>query len=153
MAAPESPQLYLVTPPDFQLDSFPDLLAAALDAVPVACIRMALASRDEDRLSRAADALRDIAHARDVALVVDRHIGLAARLGLDGVHLPDGARGVRAARKDLGPDAIVGAFCAASRHDGLTAAEAGADYVGFGPVSGSLGDACRRASCSPGGPR
>jgi thiamine-phosphate pyrophosphorylase len=141
MAASESPQIYLITPPDFRLeDAFPDRLAAVLDAVPVACLRLALASRDEDRLSRAADALRDLAHARDVALVIDRHLTLAARLGLDGVHLPDGARGVRAARKQLGPDAIVGAFCAGSRHDGLTAAETGADYVAFGPVGGSLGD-------------
>ena len=71
-----------------------------------------------------------------MALVIERHLGLAARLGLDGVHLPDGARGVRAARKELGADAIVGAFCGGSRHDGITAAEAGADYVAFGPVGG-----------------
>ena len=59
---------------------------------------------------------------------------MAQRLGLDGVHLSDGARSVRAARKDLGPDAIVGSYCGASRHDGITAGEAGADYVSFGPV-------------------
>jgi thiamine-phosphate pyrophosphorylase len=140
MPAPERPQLYLVTPPDFGLEDFPDQLSAALDAVPVACLRMALATRDEDRLARSADALREVAHARDVPLVIDRHLALVARLGLDGVHLTDGSRGVRAARKDLGSDAIVGAFCGASRHDGLTAAESGADYVAFGPVGGTLGE-------------
>jgi thiamine-phosphate pyrophosphorylase len=62
-------------------------------------------------------------------------------LGLDGVHLPDGSRTVRAARKALGEDAIVGAYCGASRHDGMTAAEIGADYVAFGPVAPThLGD-------------
>jgi len=55
-------------------------------------------------------------------------------LGLDGVHLNDGARQVRAARKSLGRDAIVGAFCGTSRHEGMNAGEAGADYVSFGPV-------------------
>jgi thiamine-phosphate pyrophosphorylase len=65
---------------------------------------------------------------------------LAEKLGLDGVHLLDGARSVRAARKALGPDAIVGCFCGQSRHDGLNAAEYGADYVSFGPISGALGD-------------
>jgi thiamine-phosphate pyrophosphorylase len=54
--------------------------------------------------------------------------------GLDGVHLTDGARQVRALRKDLGADAIIGAYCGTSRHDGMNAAEAGADYVAFGPV-------------------
>ena len=135
------PQLYLITPPEFDLSAFPAQLDAVLQAAPIACIRLALATRDEDRIMRAADAVREVAHAHDVALVIDTHVVLSQRLGLDGVHLTDGARSVRHARKELGPDAIVGAFCAASRHDGMTAGETGADYVSFGPVGGaSLGD-------------
>ncbi|MDG1505164.1 MAG: thiamine phosphate synthase, partial [Planktomarina sp.] len=85
--------------------------------------------------------LRDIAHARDIMLVVERHALLVERLGLDGVHLMDGGRNLRQLRKDLGEDAILGAYCNTSRHDGLTAGEAGADYVSFGPVAASaLGD-------------
>lgn len=137
---PEQPQIYLITPPDPDLVAFPDQLARVLDGVDVACLRLSLATREEDRLMRAADALRDVAHRYDVAMVIDTHVVLAERLGLDGVHLI-GSRGVRAARKDLGPDAIVGAFCDASSHDGMTAGEAGADYISFGPVSGAnLGD-------------
>lgn len=139
--APEQPQLYLATPPEFDLGTFPGRLAAVLDAVPVACLRLSLATREEDRILRAADAVRDVAFAHDVALVIDTHVVLAQRLGLDGVHLPDGARSVRMARKTLGADAIVGAFCGTSRHDGINAGEAGADYVSFGPVGLSgLGD-------------
>ncbi|EAU44602.1 thiamine phosphate synthase [Salipiger bermudensis] len=135
------PQLYLITPPEFDLSAFPAQLDAVLQAAPIACIRLALTTRDEDRIMRAADAVREVAHAHDVALVIDTHVVLAQRLGLDGVHLTDGARSVRHARKELGPDAIVGAFCSASRHDGMTAGETGADYVSFGPVGGaSLGD-------------
>jgi thiamine-phosphate pyrophosphorylase len=141
MADPERPQIYLITPPEFELSIFPRRLAAVLEAHPVACIRLSLATRDEDRIARAADALREVAHAHDVAMVIETHMGMVERLGLDGVHLTDGARSVRAARKVLGPDAIVGAFCGASRHDGMTAGEAGADYVGFGPLTASaLGD-------------
>ncbi len=144
MAEPERPQLYLVTPPAFAPEAFADRLAAVLDAMPVACVRLALATAAEDDLARAADMLRAVTHARDVALVIERHLLLARRLGLDGVHLPDGARGVRAARKELGPDAIVGAFCGTTRHDGINAAEAGADYVAFGPVGATpLGDGRR----------
>jgi thiamine-phosphate pyrophosphorylase len=100
-----------------------------------------MASRDEDTLSRAGDALREVCHARDVAVVVSDHQILAERLGMDGVHLSDSAKSVRTARKALGPDAIVGSFCGASRHDGLVAGEAGVDYVSFGPVGLSgLGD-------------
>ncbi len=141
MESTDRPQIYLLTPPDFELSRFPDRLAAVLDAHDIACLRLSLATQDEDRLSRAADAVREVAHARDIAVVIDTHIALAERLGLDGVHLLDGARGVRAARKALGADAIVGAFCGTSRHDGMNAGEAGADYVAFGPVGASaLGD-------------
>ncbi|MBS1302782.1 thiamine phosphate synthase [Loktanella sp. SALINAS62] len=132
--ADDIPQIYLISPTDFDLTIFPDQLAACLDAVPVACLRMALATRDEDRLGRAADALRGVTEQRDVALVIERHTGLVTRHGLDGVHLLDGSRGVAAARKALGEDAIVGTYCAQSRHDGMTAGEVNADYVSFGPV-------------------
>ncbi|MCE8535926.1 thiamine phosphate synthase [Ruegeria pomeroyi] len=134
METPEQPQLYLITPPSIDLDLFPDQLARVLDGAEIACIRLALASRDEDLLSRAADACREVAHARDIALVIADHVLLAQRLGLDGVHLSDAARSVRSARKELGADAIVGSFCGTSRHDGMNAGEAGADYVAFGPV-------------------
>ncbi len=137
----ERPQLYLITPPEFTLEVFPDRLASVLDAFPVACVRLALATKDEDRIARAADSLREITHARDVALVIESHIQLVARHGLDGVHLTDGARTVRHARKELGNDAIIGAFCKTSRHEGMNAGEAGADYVAFGPIGASpLGD-------------
>jgi len=144
MAEPELPQIYLVTPPDIDPAGFPGRLARVLDAHPVACLRLALATRDEELLARVAGPCREVAHARDVAIVIDTHVILAGRLGLDGVHLNDGARQVRAARKSLGRDAIVGAFCGTSRHEGMNAGEAGADYVSFGPVGDTaLGDGVR----------
>ncbi|MEM7721591.1 MAG: thiamine phosphate synthase [Pseudomonadota bacterium] len=144
MSDPEQPQIYLVTPPAFELETFLPRLSAVLDATDIACVRLALVEEDEAALSRAADALREVAHARDVPLVITRHVGLVERLGLDGVHLTDGARSVRKTRAALGADAIVGAYCEASRHDGMTAGETGADYIAFGPVGDSgLGDGDR----------
>ena len=140
MPEQDAPQIYLVTPPEIDLGSFPDTLAKVLDRVEVACLRLSLASHDEDVLIRAADAVREVAHVRDIATVIDTHVVLAERLGLDGVHL-SGSRGVRAARKTLGADAIVGCHCGQSSHDGMSAGEAGADYVAFGPVvETGLGD-------------
>lgn len=134
------PRLYLIAPARFGADD-PDRVARLLDGFDVACVRLALPAASEDDVARAADALRPACHARDVPLVVADHFRLAPRLGLDGVHLTDGARQVRAVRTALGADAIVGAFCRASRHDGMTAAEIGADYVSFGPVGATgLGD-------------
>lgn len=137
MSDTDRPQIYLITPPAFDLEVFPDRLKAVLDQQEVACIRLGLAARDEDALSRAADVLREVAHARDVALVIENHVLLADRLGLDGVHLTDTRKSIRKLRTEMGPDAIIGAYCGVTRHDGLNAAEAGADYVAFGPVGQS----------------
>ncbi|WP_134726681.1 thiamine phosphate synthase [Paracoccus luteus] len=128
----DAPQLYLIAPTLIAASELGPRLAAVLDAHPVACLRLPGAG-DEGELARIADIARDIAHARDVAVVIEDHIPLARAHGLDGVHLTDGARTVRYARKELGADAIVGAFCGASRHEGMNAGEAGADYVAFGP--------------------
>ncbi len=143
-----TPQIYLRTPSDLELSRFADQLKDVLAAVPVACVRLSLPGRDEEQISKAGDLLREIAHARDVAIVLDDHYRLAAQLGLDGVHLSDGHRHLRDARKHLGADAIVGCFCETSRHQGMTAAEMSADYISFGPVgdgsalgSGEVADA------------
>ena len=133
----DAPQLYLMTPAGAQASALGPLLAEVMDRFPPACLRIR-GGAEEDELGRLADLAREIAHARDVAVVIDDHLQLALRHGLDGVHLTDGARSVRYARKELGADAIVGAFCGSSRHDGMNAAEAGADYVSLGPVGDSV---------------
>lgn len=132
MPQDDAPQLYLIAPARMAASELGPRLAAVLDAHPVACLRLP-GGGDETELARLADMARDLAHARDVAVVIDDHVALARAHGLDGVHLTQGARNVRLARKELGADAIVGAFCGASRHDGMTAGEAGADYISFGP--------------------
>jgi len=116
------------------LDIFPSVLARVMDGVEIACLRLSLASKDPDDIGRAADAVRVVAHARDVAIVIENHALFIERHGLDGIHLTDGSRAIRALRKDLGADAIVGSFCGISRHEGMSAGEAGADYVAFGPI-------------------
>lgn len=143
MADQDLPQIYLISPPEIELSRFPEKLATVLDSHDIACFRLDLAGQDEDFIARAADACRAICHERDVAIVIARHLRLVERLGLDGVHL-DGARLVRDARKELGEEAIVGAFAGTSRHDGMNAGEAGADYVAFGPAGETaLGDGTR----------
>ena len=134
MAMQDRPQITLITPPVLDLDIFPSVLARVMDGVEIACLRLSLASKDPDDIGRAADVARVVAHARDVAIVIENHALFVERHGLDGIHLTDGSRAIRALRKDLGADAIVGSFCGISRHEGMSAGEAGADYVAFGPI-------------------
>lgn len=137
----DEPRLYLVTPPLSDGADFAGALDAALSAASAACVRLRFAAADEELIRRVADPLREVCHGHDVALVATDHFRLVRSLGLDGVHLENPRISIRDAREALGPDAIVGGFAGASRHQGMNLAEAGADYVSFGPVTKSaLGD-------------
>src|SRR4051812_47635996 len=129
-------QLYLITPPAIDLATFPDLLARALDAGPVACLQLRLPGADADSLRAAAERLRPIVQQRDIAFLINGSAALAKELGCDGVHL-DRVEDVAAARRAMG-EASVGVSCGRNAQRALDAGEDGADYVSFGPFfSGS----------------
>jgi thiamine-phosphate pyrophosphorylase len=128
-------ELYLVTPPVFDPAAFAPLVEDALRGGPVACLQLWMPEADEDAIRSAAKMLRDRVQDTDTAFVLNGWVKLAAYLGCDGVHLDRaGAAEVKAAKKVLGEDAIVGVSVGTSRHDAMIAGEAGADYVSFGPV-------------------
>jgi len=134
------PRLLLPTPPRAPLDRIAEALPGALATGRIACVRLDLPGAAEAEIRRAADALRPLCHDAEVALILRDHVALAAPLGLDGVQVDARAQRLRDLRRELGRDAVLGVACGASRHDGMTAAEAGADYVLFGPlVSGPDG--------------
>ena len=83
-------------------------------------------------IRRAIDRLMPVAHARDVAFVLNDRPDLAAAAGCDGVHVGQEDASYASARAALGPAAIVGVTCHASPHLAMEAAEQGADYVAFG---------------------
>lgn len=137
MNDPARARLYLTLPLDFDPATFGGPFGAALDAGDVACVRAPVGERDEAAMRAAIAAVKPACHARDIALLLENAYPLAKATGLDGVHLTDGARRVSAARAALGQEASIGAFCGVSKHQGLLAGEASADYVSFGPVAGS----------------
>ena len=59
----------------------------------------------------------------------------------DGVHLNAFEDEVKLARQALGKDSIVGAFCGASRHVAMQAAEDGADYIALAQNTYAPGEA------------
>lgn len=65
-------------------------------------------------------------------VVVNDRLDVALAAGADGVHLGASDLGVADARR-LAPGLLIGATCR-SRDEVVAAAEAGADYAGFGPV-------------------
>ena len=124
-------QLYLVSPLEVGGD-FPARLERALDAGPVAAFQFRVKGVDQHEAARLAEPLLAICRERDVAFIVNDSVSLAKRIGADGVHLGQGDGDVREAREVLGREAQIGVTCHASRHLGIEAGEAGADYVAFG---------------------
>jgi thiamine-phosphate pyrophosphorylase len=124
-------QLYLVSPLDVG-GGFPDRLARALDAGPVAAFQFRVKDVDQHAAAALAEPLQRICETREVAFIVNDSISLAKRLGADGVHLGQGDGDPREARAILGPSAQIGVTCHDSRHLAMEAGEAGADYVAFG---------------------
>ena len=131
-------RLYLITPPRIDdLAGFYDALAAALDAGDVACVQLRLkgengAPADDAVVLRAAERLSPLTHDRDTEFLINDRPDIALRTGADGVHIGQSDAPYARARAILGDEATVGVTCHNSRHLGLVAGEAGADYVAFG---------------------
>lgn len=124
-------QLYLVSPLEVG-GGFSERLARALDAGPVAAFQFRVKGMDQHAAAALAEPLQRICADREVAFIANDSIGLAKRLGADGVHLGQGDGDPREARQALGPSAQIGVTCHDSRHLAMEAGEAGADYVAFG---------------------
>ena len=126
-------RLYLITPPAIvDLADFGRTLEAALGAGDVAALQLRLKGAPDEAIAAAVEALFPIARRHDVAFILNDRPDLAARLGCDGVHVGQEDGTAVEARRIVGPNRMVGVTCHDSRHLGMEAAEAGADYVAFG---------------------
>lgn len=126
-------QLYLISPPAFDVD----VHAAALEAVlaaggPVAAYQLRLKNMPDAEVLSAAARLLPICREHDVAFILNDRMDLANACDADGVHLGQEDGDPREARAMLGREAQIGVTCHGSRHLAMAAGEAGADYVAFG---------------------
>ena len=92
-------QLYLISPLEVG-GKFPERLARALDAGPVAAFQFRIKDLDQHEAARLAAPLQAICAEREVAFIVNDSISLARRIGADGVHLGQADGTVEEARKD-----------------------------------------------------
>jgi len=126
-----APRLYLVTPPTADPAALADAIAQALGAADVAAALVPLTGDDERALLNGLKALAPAVQGAGAALLLGGRPELVARAGADGAHLAS-IDELNAALPSLKPDRIAGCGGLATRHDAMTAAEAGADYVMFG---------------------
>ncbi|VAV92656.1 Thiamin-phosphate pyrophosphorylase [hydrothermal vent metagenome] len=126
-------QIYLLTPPQISdLDAFASGLDAVCGAVQIAALQIRLKQADKAELRRVFEVLAPIARKNDTIVIINDDPHLAQELGADGVHLGQNDMAVKAARKLLGPNMVIGITAHNSRHLAMLGGEAGADYVAFG---------------------
>lgn len=125
-------RLYLITPPAIDPEAFAPLLEEALSGGDVACLQLRLKDVPDSEVVRAAEVLKPLCDAHDVALIINDSASIARLVGADGVHLGQDDGDVREARRLLGHGATIGVTCHNSRDLAFRAGEAGADYVAFG---------------------
>jgi thiamine-phosphate pyrophosphorylase len=141
------PRLYLATPvvddPSPLIAGLPALLGTA----DVAAVLLRLKLTDHRTMISRAKAVAPAVQNGGAALLIEGNAELVARSGADGAHLT-GIDAMQEALPTLKPDRIAGVGGLITRHDSMTAGEAGADYVLFGepdargqrPSSGAISE-------------
>lgn len=94
-------------------------------------------SGDSARRLTEAGALLALCQRHGVPLLINDDVELALATGADGVHLGREDSSLLAARRHLGPDAIIGATCHGSLAFAEQAAREGASYLAFGAMHAS----------------
>jgi len=131
-------ELYLIASDTLDAAEFAPMLHSALEARPVAALLLPRGGRSAADYAALAEALLPQAQQHGCAVLLDNDPELARRLGADGVHISAGVPAVLDALTRLKPDFIVGAGPFTTRHEAMSAGEAGADYVMFGdPLQGA----------------
>jgi len=125
--------LYAITPEALDTDRLLALVRAAL-AGGAAAIQYRSKNAPSTLRREQARALAALCREHRAPLIVNDDIGLAQEAGADGAHLGADDGDLAVARRQLGPDMLLGASCYNRLDLAIAAKEAGADYVAFGAV-------------------
>jgi thiamine-phosphate pyrophosphorylase len=125
------PRLYLATPLVDDPSALIADLAGLFTAVDIAAVLVRLQPAEPRTMVSRVKALAPAVQQGGAALLLDGHVELVARSGADGAHLT-GVEAMEETLPGLKPDRIAGVGGLFTRHDSMSAAEAGADYVLFG---------------------
>lgn len=129
--APNS-QIYLISPQQFVLDDFKDLLKQAFDGGAIGAFQLRMKDVAEADILKAAEALLPICHDYGTQFIMNDSAGLALKVGADGLHIGEEFEEYDNARKLLGKNKVIGVSCYGSKDRAIKAGEKGADYVSFG---------------------
>jgi thiamine-phosphate pyrophosphorylase len=124
--------LYLITDTKMAGLSHIQISRRAIDA-GIRVIQLREKNLPKKDIYKAAVSIRDMAKRRKVIFIVNDHVDVALAVNADGVHLGQEDIPVEEARKIMGKGKLIG-ISTHSLEQAIRAQEAGADYIGFGPM-------------------
>ncbi|MDX1949564.1 MAG: thiamine phosphate synthase [Rickettsiales bacterium] len=135
-------KLYLISPPNFELEEMKLKLEEAFKGGEISVFQLRMKSlspdgtynsKPEEKLVRKAVAeLLPICHKNKCVFILNDNPKLASELNCDGVHIGEDDGNAKEAKKIMGEGKYVGVSCYASLDRAYKAGEEGADYVAFG---------------------
>lgn len=127
-------RLFLITPPDYETETFAQVLENTLKGGDVASI-LILPPEDDD-YQRAAEKLVPIAQDQDVAALLYNDSQIMGRTNADGLHLDGQVTDIVSTVKTHAGRKVMGVGSVNSRHEAMEMGEGPIDYLFFGRLDG-----------------
>lgn len=125
-------QIYLISPPKIELESFSSRLELVLKTSLVPAFQLRLKDYPDSEVKKIASELNKICQANNCLFILNDSLDIALEINASGVHLGVDDGSISLARQKSPKNFIIGASCYDSRHLAMEAAEQGADYISFG---------------------
>ena len=123
--------LYAITDATLMADNFELAIEQCLQG-GTRIIQYRDKSEDSEKRLKQAKVIREFCNQYQALFIVNDDIELAIATDADGIHLGKDDLDIKAARKQLGTDKIIGITCYNQLQNAIEAEHAGADYVAFG---------------------
>lgn len=125
-------QIYLISPPKIELNSFSKRLGNILKTNLVPVFQLRLKDYQTSELIKIAQEINKICRDNNCLFILNDFWQIALDQGFSGVHLGEGDGLISSVRKKAPQNFVIGASCYNSRHLAIEAAENEANYVAFG---------------------
>ncbi len=124
--------IYLVSPPQIELESFSLRLQHALKTGLVPAFQLRLKGYDSQEVKKISQELKKICHDNNCLFLLNDFYEIAWDVGANGVHLGSEDGSISLVRKKSPKDFVIGVSCYDSKDLAMRAGEQGADYLSFG---------------------
>ena len=125
-------QLYLISPPTMEIDSFAKNLEAALKTTHIPLFQLRIKNINDDQITNFIKTLKPICHQYNTKFILNDNTSLAVKHNCDGLHLGENDRITPKQIQDLPKNFILGASCYDSQNLALNAAENNFTHASFG---------------------